>query len=166
MEKQSFLYLKIYLFHFLAIPTSMWDLRSPIRDWTCAPTVEAQSFNRWPLRKAPELFLNTATEDSQCQPDLMCRQRGFFFLIPFVSDRLDMKSLSFPTFSAPGWDAAVYGLPLPPAGRADRLPTPAPPASNAGGITGQGAVCLAVELSLPYFSAYFPPWFLLWMNMF
>ena len=40
-------------FQFIFWPLSMWDLSSPARDQTCAPTVEAQSLNHWD----PEAFL-------------------------------------------------------------------------------------------------------------
>ena len=43
---------EIYPFSFF-FPVWMWDLSSPTRDQTCAPTVEVESLNRWSTREVP-----------------------------------------------------------------------------------------------------------------
>ena len=39
-----------FCFVFSAMPCGLWDLSSPTRDWTWAPTVKAQSPNHWTAR--------------------------------------------------------------------------------------------------------------------
>ena len=42
-----------YFFYFLAVPCRLWDLSSPIRDWTRALYSEPQSFKHWPPGNCP-----------------------------------------------------------------------------------------------------------------
>ena len=42
-----------YFFKILATPWGIWDLRSPTRDQTHAPSTERQSLNHWTARKSP-----------------------------------------------------------------------------------------------------------------
>ena len=38
-------------FYFIFWPCSMWDLSSPTRNWTCAPTLVVQGHNPWTTRE-------------------------------------------------------------------------------------------------------------------
>ena len=42
----------LFLFYVLAfLPWGMWYLSPPVRDWTCTPSLEAQSLNHWSARE-------------------------------------------------------------------------------------------------------------------
>ena len=55
-----FLFLKIqilfFLFHFLAVLSSLWDLSSPTWDQTHIPALIAGSLTLWPAEEVPHLF--------------------------------------------------------------------------------------------------------------
>ena len=45
-------FLSFFFFH-LAVPLGMWDLISPIRNWTQVPCIERWRLNHWTTREVP-----------------------------------------------------------------------------------------------------------------
>ena len=45
------IYLSIYLYNLVAIPSGMWDFSYPMKDRTCATSVEAERPNHWISRE-------------------------------------------------------------------------------------------------------------------
>ena len=153
MEKQSFFNLKPYLFIFWPYRGACGIFVPPPGIEPVPPTVEAQSFNRWTTRESPRAFSKHSNWRLPVSARLDVSSERSLLSHPICFRPTDVKSLSFPTFCSSEMMQYMDCHCLQQAVLTGCF-TPAPPASNAGGITGQGAVpcCRTIPtLLLSYF---------------
>lgn len=132
-----------------------WNFTSnPPSPMTDPCILSGPSFEEWRNRA----FLNRATEDPYCQPELMCHQKCFLFLILCVSDQLLWNyCLSPPPTPLLLWDDTVYGPSLSSSCPTTMLLWSAPPALSVGATAYQDAVPSSLTIPTLLLKPIFPP---------